>query len=417
MLKSGINSDESSDEEEDTSISESSDTKPKTIVGVTSVVDETHQFFLGKDYSNYYQKDFEFIEKFDEDYIDRKLVPRMPWHHEILVVSGEAARDCADKHRFNDFYLYLLPKTCDDDEVFDTSFLRSILADDRPPIRIDAQCVRSASFWSCGIRTVERSVENAYIHMVDNAQHFIYIENQFFVTIPNDSAIKNHIGDAIYRRIMRAHANKEKFRIHILLPLLPGFSNANTIQAVLHFIMRSINKGEMSLYQRLKQNGVSNSEDYITFYGMRNWDILMGSLVTEIIYVHSKLMIVDDRMCICGSTNINDRSLQGSRDSEICLVVNNIEMIDSYLNGRREKAYDKCKKIQGFIVEFPIEYLADDIIMPKWNTSEGCFLLLLYNHTMTYFPLYKEKLFPSIHFIFCFTGIVPVLLWTYSKEN
>ncbi|CAF3216807.1 unnamed protein product [Rotaria sp. Silwood2] len=315
MLKSRINSDESSDEEEDTSISESSDTKPKTIVGVTSVVDETHQFFLGKDYSNYYQKDFEFIEKFDEDYIDRKLVPRMPWHHEILVVSGEAARDCADKYRFNDFYPYLLPKTCDDDEVFDTSFLRSILPDDRPPIRIDAQCVRSASFWSYGIRTVERS-------------------NQFFVTIPNDSAIKNHIGDAIYRRIMRAHANKEKFRIHILLALLPGFSNANTIQAVLHFIMRSINKGEMSLYQRLKQNGVSNPEDYITFYGMRNWDILMGSLVTEIIYVHSKLMIVDDRMCICGSTNINDRSLQGSRDSEICLVVNDIEMIDSYLNGR-----------------------------------------------------------------------------------
>ncbi|CAF2814370.1 unnamed protein product [Rotaria sp. Silwood2] len=367
----------------------------------------------------------------------------------------------ADKYRFNDFYPYLLPKTCDDDEVFDTSFLRSILPDDRPPIRIDAQCVRSASFWSYGIRTVERS-------------------NQFFVTIPNDSAIKNHIGDAIYRRIMRAHANKEKFRIHILLALLPGFSNANTIQAVLHFIMRSINKGEMSLYQRLKQNGVSNPEDYITFYGMRNWDILMGSLVTEIIYVHSKLMIVDDRMCICGSTNINDRSLQGSRDSEICLVVNDIEMIDSYLNGRiknedesnlddpcsdefyqyfrriaqqnteiyeevfnslltnqvrrfidveayekrsklketdPKKAYDKCKKIQGFIVEFPIEYLADDIIMPKWNTSEGCFLLLLYNHTMTYFPLYKEKLFPSIHFIFCFTGIVPVLLWTYSKEN
>ncbi|CAF3288002.1 unnamed protein product, partial [Rotaria sp. Silwood2] len=154
-----------------------------------------------------------------------------------------------------------------------------------------------------------------------------------------------------------------------------------------------------------------------------------------------------------GSTNINDRSLQGARDSEICLVVNDIEMIDSYLNGHKEKyfiyfsrlllgiknedemnvddpcsdefyqcfrriaqqntqiyeevfnslptnqirrfadveayekrpklketdpqtAYDKCKKIQGFIVEFPIEYLADDVIMPKWNTSEGCFFLL-----------------------------------------
>ncbi len=37
-------------------------------------------------------------------------------------------------------------------------------------------CVRSASFWSCGIRTVERSIQDAYIDMIDNAKHFIYIE-------------------------------------------------------------------------------------------------------------------------------------------------------------------------------------------------------------------------------------------------
>lgn len=83
--------------------------------------------------------------------------------------------------------------------------------------------------------------------------------------------------------------------------------------------------------------GVKNPENYISFYGMRNWDILMGELVTEIIYVHSKLMIVDDRMCICGSANINDRSLQGSRDSEFCLVVHDTQMIDSKLNGQTLK--------------------------------------------------------------------------------
>ena len=37
------------------------------------------------------------------------------------------------------------------------------------------------------------------------------------------------------------------------------------------------------------------------------------------IYVHSKLMIVDDRDIILGSANINQRSLGGNRDSEICL--------------------------------------------------------------------------------------------------
>ncbi|CAF4172153.1 unnamed protein product, partial [Adineta steineri] len=459
-------SDDSSADEQDTS---ESDEKPKTIVGVTPVVDDKTRFFLGKDYSNYYEKDFEFVEKFDEDYIDRKLSPRMPWHDEVLVVSGEAARDCArhfiqrwnihkaDKFRFKESYPYLLPKTYDDQELSDKSFLQSILPNDRSPICIDAQCVRSASFWSCGINNVERSVQNAYIHMIDNAEHFIYIENQFFVTIAEDTSIKNDIGNALYRRVIRAHINKEKFRIFIFLPLLPGFANSNAVQAELYFIMRSINKGETSLYQRLIRDGVSNPEEYLTFYGMRNWDILMGSLVTEIIYVHSKLMIVDDRMCICGSANLNDRSMQGTRDSEVCLVVNDIEMVDSYLNGKLEKvgmfcstwrkklfrqilgikneeevniddpcsdefyeyfrriaktntdiyeevfnsiptnkirkfvdvepykeksklketdpktAHEKCKQIQGFIVEFPIDFLADDMTMPKWTTSEGLF--------------------------------------------
>ena len=39
------------------------------------------------------------------------------------------------------------------------------------------------------------------------------------------------------------------------------------------------------------------------------------------IYIHSKAMIVDDRAFIIGSANINDRSMLGSRDHEIAIVV------------------------------------------------------------------------------------------------
>lgn len=39
------------------------------------------------------------------------------------------------------------------------------------------------------------------------------------------------------------------------------------------------------------------------------------------VYVHSKLLIVDDRVMIIGSANINDRSMLGDRDSEICLRI------------------------------------------------------------------------------------------------
>lgn len=37
------------------------------------------------------------------------------------------------------------------------------------------------------------------------------------------------------------------------------------------------------------------------------------------IYVHSKGMIVDDEYVISGSANINQRSMDGSRDTEIAM--------------------------------------------------------------------------------------------------
>jgi phospholipase D1/2 len=65
-------------------------------------------------------------------------------------------------------------------------------------------------------------------------------------------------------------------------------------------------------------------------------------------------MIVDDRMCICGSANINDRSLEGTRDSEFCLVVTDIDMVDSTLNGQPQKVGAFCsswrKKLFRFFI-------------------------------------------------------------------
>ncbi|CAF1211036.1 unnamed protein product, partial [Didymodactylos carnosus] len=67
---------------------------------------------------------------------------------------------------------------------------------------------------------------------------------------------------------------------------------------------------------------------------MRTHDILMGRLVTENINVHSKIMIIDDRMAICGSANINDRSMNGNRDSEVAIVINDISEEISLLDGK-----------------------------------------------------------------------------------
>ncbi len=104
----------------------------------------------------------------------------------------------------------------------------------------------------------------------------------------------------------------------IVVPLLPGFEGdpgdpgATVLRIQVHYQKFAITLGDDSIYKRLELAcpGI-NVSDYIYFFGLRKWDVLLGSPITEIIYVHSKLMIVDDKRAICGSANINDRSLTG----------------------------------------------------------------------------------------------------------
>jgi|SRR5579859_1444533 len=54
---------------------------------------------------------------------------------------------------------------------------------DPAPTGMNAQLCRSATDWSQGVRH-EKSIQNAYIDLITHASHFIYIENQFFSTLP-----------------------------------------------------------------------------------------------------------------------------------------------------------------------------------------------------------------------------------------
>ncbi|XP_052881308.1 phospholipase D zeta 1-like [Gossypium arboreum] len=49
-------------------------------------------------------------------------------------------------------------------------------------------------------------------------------------------------------------------------------------------------------------------------------------------------MIIDDRAVLIGSANINDRSLLGSRDSEIGVLIEDKEFVDSWKGGNPWKA-------------------------------------------------------------------------------
>jgi len=96
-------------------------------------------------------------------------------------------------------------------------------------------------------------------------------------------------------------------------------------------------------------------------------DVAKGEAwVTEMIYIHTKLMIIDDRFLICGSANLNDRSMCGNRDSEIAAVIEDKTLIDSVMDGKPYKVgklvhqlrLDLCREHLGLTMETQMKVLA-----------------------------------------------------------
>jgi len=112
------------------------------------------------------------------------------------------------------------------------------------------------------------------------------------------------------------------------MPLFPGFegkepgTEGGALKKCLYFQYQTISKGKNSIYEQLSRvNGINDPKKYIEFFSLRNHCLMNNKPMTEIIYIHSKLMIVDDDVVIMGSANINDRSMLGCRDSEIAVIV------------------------------------------------------------------------------------------------
>ncbi|KAM1171543.1 hypothetical protein ACFX1X_022137 [Malus domestica] len=209
------------------------------------------------------------------------------------------------------------------------------------------QVIRSVSQWSAGTSQVEESIHNAYCSLIDKSEHFIYIENQFFISgLSGDEIIRNRVLEALFRRIMRAYNDKKPFRVIIVIPLIPGFqggmddAGAASVRAVMHWQYRTICRGQNSILHNLNEILGPKMHDYISFYGLRSYGKLYegGPVACSQVYVHSKIMIVDDCTTLIGSANINDRSLLGSRDSEIGLLIEDKEMINSVMGGKPWKA-------------------------------------------------------------------------------
>jgi phospholipase D1/2 len=341
------------------------------------------QLWPGKDYSNPRVQDFYDLDKPYEEMYNRYKVPRMPWHDIGMQIVGQPARDLT--RHFVQRWNYLLRQR---KPSRPTPFL--LPPPDFNPADIEAlgldgtcevQILRSATSWSLGTpNKTEHSIMNAYVQMISTSEHFVYIENQFYISSCEvlGTKIENKISDALVDRIKRAHNNGDDWRACIVIPLMPGFQNTvdqqdgSSVRLIMTCQYRSICRGETSIFGRLRAAGIE-PEDYIQFYALRSWGAIGPdkALVTEQLYIHAKCMVVDDRVAIIGSANINERSMLGARDSEVAAVVRDTEMLDSYMGGEPYKVGKFPHTLRMRLMREHLGIDVDGIAEDDWQSQQS----------------------------------------------
>lgn len=312
--------------------------------GVTRNAEQC-QMWPGKDYSNPRVQDFYALDRPYEEMYDRTKVPRMPWHDIAMQIVGQPARDVG--RHFVQRWNYILRSRVPSRPTpvlipppeYDEGELEALGMTGTCQIQI----LRSCSYWSIGTpNKIEHSIMNAYTHLIKTSEHFVYIENQFFIssTIVDGAVIHNQIGDALVERIIQARDNGENWQACLIIPLMPGFQNTvnqqegTSVRLIMQCQFRSINRTPNSIFGRLRKQGIEPT-DYIRFYSLRQWGKIgpKKCLTTEQLYIHAKCMVADDRTAIIGSANINERSMLGSRDSEVAAVVTDTKLLPSFMGG------------------------------------------------------------------------------------
>ncbi|KAL6639645.1 hypothetical protein ACP70R_023375 [Stipagrostis hirtigluma subsp. patula] len=193
---------------------------------------------------------------------------------------------------------------------------------------------------------IDKSIHNAYVKAIRSAQNFIYIENQYFIgssyywSSHRSAGAENLIPIELAIKIARKIKARERFAAYIVIPMWPeGNPTTAAMQEILYWQGHTMSMMYKIVADALRKEGLHEThhpQDYLNFYclGKRevSGDVPSTSHSNEnsglrlaqkfrrfMIYVHSKGMVVDDEYVIIGSANINQRSMDGSRDTEIAM--------------------------------------------------------------------------------------------------
>ncbi|CAA2986220.1 phospholipase D beta 1-like isoform X2 [Olea europaea var. sylvestris] len=196
---------------------------------------------------------------------------------------------------------------------------------------------------------IDMSIHSAYVKAIRSAQHFIYIENQYFLgssynwTNYKDLGANNLIPMEIALKIVNKIRARERFSVYIVVPMWPeGAPTSTPTQRILFWQSNTMQMMYEAIYKALEETGLEKMyepQDYLNFFCLGNREAHDGGSISNttksspantpqvftrknrrfMIYVHSKGIIVDDEYLILGSANINQRSLEGTRDTEIAM--------------------------------------------------------------------------------------------------
>jgi len=206
------------------------------------------------------------------------------------------------------------------------------------------QIVRSLAGWSGTSGAKEISHYEAWASAINNAKEFIYIEQQYFVCSMGVSEAKNRIAEAILERVRHAIEKSKPFRVYVVIPATVYMTVVN------YFTRRTLLQDGRRGWKRWRERSLMSRIDIL----LRNaapgsyWEgkdaesILSVCFLSSVgksdsgrwdvgeIFVHSKVLVVDDKVAVIGSANVNDRSFVGSSDSELgAILTDDVSTLES----------------------------------------------------------------------------------------
>ncbi|KAK3212135.1 hypothetical protein Dsin_016841 [Dipteronia sinensis] len=298
----------------------------------------------------------------------KKGGPREPWHDIHCKLEGPVAWDVlynfeqrwrkqvGDKFIIpqNKLVEFIVPPSStmsSDPESWNVQLFRSIDGGAASGFPEDPHEAAKVGLVTGKDNVIDRSIQDAYINAIRRAKNFIYIENQYFlgssygwlskdINVPDIGAL-HLIPKELSLKIVSKIEAGERFAVYVVIPMWPeGIPESDSVQAILDWQRRTIEMMYADIAQALKKQGLesTNPREYLTFFCLGNREITkLGEYVPPekpeansdylraqqsrrfMIYVHAKMMIVDDEYIIIGSANINQRSMDGGRDTEIAM--------------------------------------------------------------------------------------------------